>query len=43
LVQGTEKKKKKTLNWGGQFATQGANVATIKYSCFDEIDIRGAK
>jgi hypothetical protein len=36
-------KKKIPLNLGGEFATLGAYVATIKYYCFDEIHIIGPK
>jgi hypothetical protein len=35
--------KKIPINLGGQFATLKANVATIKYCCFDEIYIVKSK
>jgi hypothetical protein len=36
-------KKQEPINLGGWFATFGANVATLKYYCFDEIHIVGWK
>jgi hypothetical protein len=32
-----EGRKRIVINLGGQFATLGGNVITIKYCCFDEI------
>jgi hypothetical protein len=36
-------KKRIPIHLGGQFATFEANVAVIKYYCFDEINSIGSK
>jgi hypothetical protein len=37
------RQKKIPINLGGQFVTLGVNVVTIKYYCFDKIQVLGLK
>ncbi len=37
------RQKKMPINLGGQFVTFGVNVVTIKYYCFDKIQVVGLK